>query len=150
MDKQLLAVVVLVGCFGFGEIALAASSPLRIEIQTAQQTVKMGAPFPVVTKIKNISEDAVTLQIWICSYGQNWIIDNSFMHISPIPCGKNYLESVRLKPGEVYTRELPVSTDASSNNSGDTIAFRLGFMDGGPNNGLPRPVWSNPITLKIA
>jgi hypothetical protein len=129
---------------------------VKIEGHSKQDAVKNGVGFLVMTKIENISNEEQTLHVWSCSYEDNWRSDNSLVQVTPTPCLKNYIGDEKLKPGQVYERELSVSVNSASPNAGDIISFRLGFTDGSyyhfdkDDHRSPRPVWSNPIVVKIS
>lgn len=138
---------------GTGTVASAVSVPtLKVAIQSGQKSIKNRATFPVTTKIQNVGREIQMLHIWSCSYDAHWITDSPFAHVLPIPCEKNALIEVRLKPGEVYKQDLNIRVSVFAEELlTESLSFRLGFTDGdeGGNNGLPQPVWSNAITVKI-
>ena len=84
----------------------AEESALRVEIKSGQKSVKTGESFEVTTKIVNISQKDQHLQIWSCSYSDNWATDNPFVHLNGESCDKNFVGNVLLKRGEVYKNRL--------------------------------------------
>ncbi len=139
---------------GPGNVASAVSVPtLKVSIHSGQKSIKNGAAFPVTTKIQNVGREAPILHIWLCSYDAHWITDSPFAHVESFPCTKNFLQEVRLKPGEAYKRDWDIRIAVSAEElQQESVRFRLGFTDGGNeggNNVLPAPVWSNSITVKI-
>jgi hypothetical protein len=131
---------------------------LKVEITTSQTAVHNNQDFIVDTVIRNISKEEQVLQTNMCYYGDwNWQTDNRAVHVKEagreIPCEKNPIMHVHLKPGEVFKRasSIFVSVLATGPVAG-TETFRLGFE---PRLGynlttqsLPY-IWSNPITIRI-
>ena|SRR5947209_11703351 len=81
---------------------------IAIEIKPKQATVKNSQDFSVGTTIRNTGKEDQQLEIWSCSYPEQWIVDNPIVHIMAVSCKKNTVVHVRLKPGEAYDRALSV------------------------------------------
>jgi len=142
-------------CKGVG----AESVPtLKITIQTKMASVKEGDIFPVTTLLQNVGKGIQTLHLWNCSYNEHWITDNPKVNVVEIPCNKNFIQGVTLKPGESHKRELNLRADLAPKNPPmempevRSLIFRLGFTDGDDagHKESPKSIWSNPIMLKVA
>src|SRR5271167_4962264 len=82
----------------FAQVAAYSQDlPIRVEIKVAQLAVKNDDEFPVSTTIRNMSAEEQSLQIWSCSYPEQWTSDNPVVHITPASCDKNDVIFVRLK-----------------------------------------------------
>ncbi len=141
------------------KFALAAPpSTIQIAIHSGQESVKSVDIFPVTTNIQNVGKDTLTLHLWICSYDDHWISDNPNVRVLGISCDKNFLQEVKLKPGEIHKRDLNLKIDVAPKNSPvempaiKSLRFRLGFTDGNEaeNSKLAKSIWSNSITLKVS
>jgi len=129
----------------------AQDLPLRVEIRLAQaqSTVKHKAPFSLSTIIRNVGTQAQSLQIWSCSYPQQWIADNPAVHIMGVSCKKNDLIRTTLKPQEAYERPLHVGIAAEHPAHG-SLAFRLAFEPvTSESSGTASPIWSNALTVVV-
>jgi len=127
----------------------ASAATVKVAAQTKTRNVKNGAMFPVTTKIRNISNEVLTLHIWTCAYGEHWRTDSPSLGSAPYDCTRNFIQNVDLKSGEVYKRDAYFQVRLVPEDLAKTsITFRVGFADDGQN--VPsQPVWSNPITIKI-
>jgi hypothetical protein len=127
------------------------ASPLKVDIKPAQTTVKNTERLVIHTKINNTSNDVQALQVWSCSYNENWKSDHAAVFVNIAPCRANAPFNLQLKPGEAYERDLSVyvllATDELQQES---LTFRLGFKPwiDPPVKSLPF-IWSNPITVKV-
>ena len=144
---------------GACQVVPVASAPtLQVTIQSGKESVKAGDIFPVTTVIQNVGQDVQTLHLWICSYEDHWISDNPNAHVLETLCEKNFIQAVKLKPGQSHKRDLNLRADMAPKNppretpSAKSLRFRLGFTDGdkAESNKVSKPIWSNSIALKIA
>jgi hypothetical protein len=134
--------------------AHAQDSPLKVEIRIKQAFVRNTQDFDVSTKIENTGTGQEILHLSQCSYSTlQWMTDNPSVHVKEIFCKKNRLVDIRLNPGEVYERPLPVRTTLPVSGVPQTIAFRLGFSPrreaGLRASDKGDRVWSNAVTLTV-
>ena len=153
-----LLLITLATLSGTYKLVLAESIPiLKITIQTKQVSIKDGDIFPVTTIIQNIGKDVSTLHLWICSYDEHWITDTPKVNVLEIPCDKNFIQKIKLEPGEYHKRELYLRANIVPKSppmempSIRSISFRLGFTDGreAEHKESAKSIWSNSITLKV-
>src|SRR3989338_1427605 len=94
--QKIIFLVILVGLFVgkvFGEMA-----GLQVEIRPQQVSVKNSETALVDTKVKNLSESVVSINVWFCSYNQNWVSDSVYAAIEGITCHGNAITKVILEP----------------------------------------------------
>jgi len=148
LNKYLLPLAMLLS-MSLATIAYSQGSPLTVEIQPAQSTVKNDQDFLVATTIRNVGRDEQSLQIWSCSYPTQWKADKPSVHLRQVPCKKNSLEHVILKPGEAYERTLSIRVGAANKDEQESIAFRLGFEPAGDAASSVSLIWSNSVTVNV-
>jgi hypothetical protein len=146
--KQLFSTLLF--CFG-GVAAYSQSSPIVVEIKSAQTTIQNSETFTVNTSIRNIGSDEEWLSIWSCSYPQQWQADNPFVHVDGVGCKKNDIRKIRIKSGGVYERPLSIRVEfAKDSSQTESVTFRLGFQPEvygtAPKN---PPIWSNAVTVSV-
>ncbi len=142
--RALLICILLTSIAVFGQ---ALSKSFLVEIRMAQSKIKNSEEVTVDTTIRNVSSDEQSLQVWSCSYPEQWITDNPLVHIAPVSCNKNYVVRVRLKPGKVYERTLSIYIGATREKS---TTFRLGFRPvTSQKTGATPLIWSNPLKVNI-
>lgn len=150
--KNVAGVVLLLFILFFtGVTAHSEASSIIVDIKMANSTVKGNEDLPVSTSVRNVGAKDQSLQIWSCSYPEQWIVDNPIVHIPAVSCQKNDVVHVRLKPGEAYKRALSIHIERSAEHQVQkSVTFRLGFKpDISEKTGLPSPIWSNAITLSV-
>ncbi len=154
LGKKFLLLTTLI-LFFMGSLGYGQDSGLRVEIKPEQTTVKNDEEISVMTKIINTSHTDQHLQIWGCSYYDNWSVDSPFIKLQDWPCEKNPINDVVLKPKEKYENKLSLKiTVPAEEVLVKQINFRLGFKpwwELTKGNIIPNSsvVWSNPITIKI-
>ncbi len=148
---KVLMIVLLFSCTSY-----AQESALRVEIKSEQRSVKTGESFEVTTQIVNISQKDQHLQIWACSYSDNWVTDNPYVHLNGEPCNKNFIGNVVLKRGEVYENRLSLNITVSAEEIlVEEVTFKLGFklFDKTAKDevisDVSAVIWSNPMSMKI-
>jgi hypothetical protein len=122
--------------------------PMRVEIKLAQLAVRNNEEFSVSTVVRNISGGAQSLQVWSCSYSEQWTPDNSAIRLTPAACKKNDIVQVRLGPGEVYQRTLSARIRLAEPRIPGPVTFRLEFRPGGSEK-TGVSLWSNAITAEV-
>ena len=152
--KKVLAFIIVF--LFFTSTGHSQDSALRIEIQPKQKSVKNGEEVSVVTKIINTSNKDQHLQVWSCSYYDNWIVNSPFVKLNAWPCRKNFVHEVVLKPGKTYENKLSLKIIVPADkNMLEKIIFKLGFKTFiKPATGDIKPkeipvIWSNPVTIMI-
>ena len=136
----------------FFSSACSAEEPrLRIEVKADQTSVVNGESVKVTAKITNNGQQDQNLQVWSCSYSDNWKTDNPYVYLDIEPCNKNGIINVVLKSHQVYEKELSLNiTVPAQELTLDEVTFILGFRQAVLEGGKTEPLaWSNPITLKI-
>ena len=122
-------------------------TPLKVEIATLQPSVKNTEAVEVGTKIRNTGSDSRRLQVWSCSYPDHWQADNTAAEVVQVPCDKNALIWIDLKPGDAYERKISVRVSGLAKEvHQETVTFRLGFK---PSAEAPAVLWSNAVTVKV-
>lgn len=151
MRKRNVLMAALLVCLG-GLAAYGQSSPIKVEIATAQTAIQNNETFIVNTSIRNAGNDETVLAIWSCSYPQQWQADSPFVHVDAVGCKKNTVLQIRIKPGGTYDRPLQVRVESSAgSNVQESVTFRLAFQPAASGTAQKAaPVWSNAITVKVA
>ena len=148
--KNLILTLIL---FLISSVGYTQDSALRVEIKPEQKSVKNGEEVSVMTKIINTSHKDQHLQVWSCSYYDNWIVENPFVKLEKWPCNKNFITEVVLKPGKTYENKLSLRIDVPAEKIlVGKVTFRLGFKTAsGPSNPLTESpiIRSNSVTLSI-
>ena len=127
---------------------------LRVEIKPEQQSVKNGEEFSVMTKIINTSHKDQHLQVWSCSYYDNWIINSPWVQLKAWPCKENAVDEVVLKSGEIYENKLSLKIGVPAEEIlVREVTFKLGFKMAPSDSSNPLietpVVWSNLVTIQI-
>lgn len=132
-------------------VACGHDLPMRVEISVAQSTVKNNEEFSLSTTIRNVSKNEQSLQIWSCSYPDQWSADNPAVHITGASCDKNDIIRIRVKPGEAHERTLSIRVSIDAEHSAQkTVTFRLAFEPvTSEKTGIASRIWSNVITLNV-
>lgn len=131
--------------------------PLKLEIKTSETVVHNNRIFVVNMTIRNSSNVEQVLQTSQCSFGDwNWATDTPIVHVKQpeiLPCKKNPVVYVKLKPGETYEKALSTRVSVPTTaGMPQTVTFRIGFeplLGYGLSTEPPPHVWSNPITIRI-
>lgn len=143
------ALLVLMLFLFIGMAAYGEDCPMRVGIRVTQSTVNNNGEFLVSTTIRNVSRDEQSLEVWSCSYPQQWTANNPAVHITSVACKKNDVIRVRLKPGEAYERTLSIHIGvAAEHRAQNSVAFRLGF-EPVTSEGTGSHIWSNVITVNV-
>jgi hypothetical protein len=145
-DALPIVMLLFVGIAAYGE-----DLPVTVEIRVAQSTVKKNQEFLVSTTVRNVGKDEESLQIWSCSYPEQWTTDNLAVHIIGAACRKNDVIQVKLKPGESYERALSIYIDvAVEHRASKPVTFRLGLERAtSKKTGIASPLWSNAVTVNV-
>ena len=134
--------------FFFVDNSYSQDSALRLDIKPEKITVRNGGAVSVMTKIINPGRIVQHLQIWSCSYYDNWIVDNPFVKLEAWPCNKNFFEAVTLKPGEDYANRLSLKiTVPAEEILVEKLVFKLGFKRSADEQ--TSVIWSRPIKMEI-
>lgn len=142
----ILAVLVLLA---FSPARAEGEQSLKIDIKALQASVKNAQALPVSTKISNGGKDNRRLQIWSCSYPEHWKTDSASVEVEQVPCDKNALMEITLKPGDVYEKQLSVRVlVAAKDLQQDSVTFRLGFKTSLFAE-APAVVWSNAVRVAV-
>ena len=158
MNRRAMGIALaIVALAGIAPVAHGEATTLKVEISTEHATIKNTEQLSVDTKIRNTGNEAQDIQVWSCSYPDNWTSDNLAVSIEQVPCKKNDLIRVRLNPGETYERDLSVQIAVAAEEIQDeTVTFRLGFKSPMRGSGSApdvvtqdEQIWSNPITVKV-
>lgn len=148
--------------------ATGQNSSLRAEISVAQTTVRNSPQrpkpadaaawpheFSVSTTIRNVSAGEQTIQVTACGFAYQWQTDNPEVYVDGGACSKNAIDTIRLRPGETYTRSIPVFIEIHSDFADaerKAVTFRLGFGDSFWNEKLRaerQAIWSNPVRVFV-
>ena len=114
----------------FSCTSYAQESGLRVEIKNELASVQPNTSFEVTTKITNTGLQDQSLQVWPCSYSDNWTTDSPFVYLDQQECDKNGILNVLLKSHEVYERKLSlkITNLPAREIMVNEITFILGFM----------------------
>ena len=149
-------------------VAHSQDSLLKSEIEAAHPVAKNGQEFIMHTRVRNVSGEDRLFEFSTCSYPEQWIADDSQVHIRTVHCKENPVEEMNLKPGEAYRQALHVRISIPEGTVPlGKYTFRLGFMPerpmlivchnndecGKPTAGVPQSekerIWSNPLTVIV-
>ncbi|MEZ0224096.1 MAG: hypothetical protein ACAH83_06055 [Alphaproteobacteria bacterium] len=140
----ILAILALLSC---APARAQEETSLKIEIAALPPSVKNTEAVEVGTKIRNVGKDSRRLQVWSCSYPDHWQTDNAAAEVVQVPCDKNALIWIDVKPGEAYERQLTVRVSVVAEEvQQESVTFRLGFK---PSAETPAVLWSNAVTVKV-
>jgi hypothetical protein len=131
--------------------------PLKLEITPSETTVPNRQDFIAEAIIRNVSGEPQVLRTDMCHYTDwNWLTDNPAVHVQgrpEIPCKKNRLVYVTLKPGEAFKKALTILVSLpDSKPLAQGVTFRLGFelpLGYSPSTQSLPYIWSNPVTVRI-
>ena len=106
-----------------------------------------------MTKIINTSHKDQHLQVWSCSYYNNWIIDSPWVQLKAWPCKKNFVDEVVLKSGETYENKLSLKIGVPAEEIlVEKVTFKLGFKAAvdpfSQKMTEASIVWSDSVTLQ--
>lgn len=133
--------------------ACSQDPSIRAEVSVVRSSVNNGEAFSASTTIRNVGSGSRSLQVWSCSYPDQWTSDNPVVHVRAVPCKKNVIVRIELKPGETYARDLSLLAKiGGTGSSPEVVRFRLGFSsDVSDEKKPPRlRIWSNVITIDVA
>lgn len=123
---------------------------IRVEIQPTQGSVKPGEDLAVLTTVRNVGSDELSLRMWSCSYGDQWDTDNPGVQTNHSSCNKNGILRVALKPGQTYERQVAVRVATPCRASDSSVVFRLGFAEADSGQPLSNSrVWSNAASIAL-
>ncbi len=101
--------------------------------------------------VKNVSKRPVTIVTETVGWYTNWGTDNSFVHRVEWPTSANAAYPIVLKPGETYSKAVPIMFNGLK--EGQKVTFRIRFDSNWSGSGtLSVPshvVWSNPVTTRV-
>ena len=127
---------------------------LRVEIKTAQISVKADQRVPVSTLIRNSGSTDAKIEIWACAFPSEWVVDSPSIDIEQPNCLAEARYSVVLKPGDVFKRDVTISVHLGSRNlDKKEMSFRMGFRNGVSRDEKHQPktelLWSNLVTVSV-
>jgi hypothetical protein len=135
--------------------AHAQSQSFKALITLTQSTVSNNRIFTVMTSVQNTGITEHLLDVWSCSYSDQWIPDSPLIHVDPENCLMNTHGKVRLGPGKSYRRTIRIHTSLTSGpDHPASVTFRLGFVQATLVKGVApvpgsSPLWSNPVTITV-
>lgn len=139
-------------CVFPGITASGQRATIRVIVDSARHTVKNGENFLVSISIKNLTNDQQSLQIWSCSFPEEWISDNSVVHIPNVPCKKNSAIWITLKPRESYDQQFAIYIALPADyRAPEPVNFRLGFepISFQETAAISPPIWSNSVKVDV-
>jgi hypothetical protein len=133
-------------------IAHGQGSPFKAEIKLTRTEVSNHETFSVATAIRNTSMTDQLLDVWTCSYSEQWVSDNLDVHVEAAACLQNVHYKVKLAPGEAYERAVPIYFAFCARKTFEgPVTFRLGFHEATRTKRYPdnSANWSNQVTLNV-
>lgn len=145
-----LILMVLIGIAAYAR-NLSTKPDLIVEITVSDSAVRKNQAFPVHTIIRNAGQREQSLQVWSCSYAEQWLTDNPAIQIIGDSCNKNDVIRVTLKPGEGYKRDLSIRVVFPAEpRARKSVSFCLGFEPAvSEKAGTASPIWSKAITVSM-
>jgi hypothetical protein len=124
---------------------------IQVHIELMQSAVKNNERFTVPASLSNTSNDAASLQVWSCSFPEQWVSDNPTVHIPAVPCEKNDAIWIKLSPGESFTEQLAIYIALPADHRArEPVDFRLGFEPiDFQRTATPSIIWSNAVTINV-
>jgi hypothetical protein len=132
--------------------AYGQESRFKAEIKLTQTEVSNHEIFSVSTSIRNTSIKDQVLDVWNCSYPEQWVSDNLNVHVEEAACLQNWHYKVKLAPGEAYERAVPIYLASCTRKTvPGAVTFRLGFQEATRTKRYPdnSANWSNQVTLNV-
>jgi hypothetical protein len=133
--------------------------PLKISVKGPQGPLSASQSFDLETSITSMSDQTQILHLSQCSYSSlQWSSDSSLIQVDDLPCKKNRVFDIVLKPGASYAGSLPLHAAAPRVSLPHSIQFRVGFhprMEASPRSGRTLDsaasaiIWSEPIMVTI-
>jgi RNA polymerase sigma factor (sigma-70 family) len=116
---------------------------LTVTIKSQKNSIRVNQPFKVDLRVVNSSKAPQSFLVWSCGWYAHW--ESSNYRVSPEgwDCKKNYLDTVKLEPGEAYEQTLPILFLAGKPQA--KVSFKMGFTPGRSK----QTYWSNEITLQV-
>ena len=125
---------------------------VEVKIATQKSSVGANQDISLTTVIRNVSKQDERFQVWSCSYPKQWMSDKpTLIRIPDVPCKKNDISLISLKPGETYRRELSIQiVRKPGDDTSPPLTFRLRFESiPGASEQPTIHVWSNFLKLWI-
>jgi hypothetical protein len=112
-----------------------------VTIWPAKTQVAPDEEFELKVRVVNSTEETQSLQVWNCSWDSHWTWSNQRFGYVGWGCGKNFVTSVPLAPGEAYEKTFKAFLAARGESK--TQSLRLGFTP----EGEQKTYWSNEVVL---
>jgi len=125
------------------EAKAAAQRPLAVTITIEKDAVRVYEQFKVQVRVVNASRTTQSFQVMNGSWEVHWKCSNYQVHWVPRPVFRNFLETVKLEPGQAY--EKTGSMFIPPGQLPKAVTFKLGFI---PQDGK-ETYWSNEVTLRV-
>ena len=130
--------------------------PLSLHATVATVVLHPGREFSLFAVIRNVSGVDLVLQTDACGNAWRWRTDRRMVNVvggRRIPCKKNPLQYLRLRPGKTYELRLTlIASEPRGNTAGARVSFRLGCTPllgyNAPARTLPY-IWSNPVAVRV-
>jgi hypothetical protein len=120
-----------------------ANSPLAVTVTLEKGAVHPREPFPVRVTVVNASRTTQSFQVMNGSWEGHWTCNNDKVHWVPRAVFRNFVETVKLEPGQAY--EKTGSMFIPPGELPKAVTFKLGFVP----QDSKETYWSNEVTLRI-
>jgi RNA polymerase sigma factor (sigma-70 family) len=121
----------------------AASSPLTVTAEPAKQRVRVNEPFEVRLRVVNSSRSAQSFRVANGSWDTHWKSSNDRVAWVPMPVFRNFIETVKLDPGQAYEKTLKVFIKPGKPEK--EVAFKMGFTP----YESKQTYWSDEVTIEV-
>jgi len=134
---------------GFGQ-----AQSIRAQIKPERSVVRSKEELTLDAVLRNTGSKDQSVVVLACGYDGQWLPDNDAVEMGGVPCLQNAQQVVKLKPGEVYAKQISLWLRLPPDFMGrKQITFRLGFHSGGfvvRRDRQKSPlIWSNPVTVTV-
>jgi RNA polymerase sigma factor (sigma-70 family) len=127
-----------------GEVNAVASTPLVVIVELPQaHPVRVNQPFKVLVRVVNSSRSPQAFQVANGSWEQHWKSSNDQVHWMPRGFFRNFIETVKLEPGQAYEKTGEMLLAAGKPEK--EIRFKMGFTP----QDSKQTSWSNEVTLRL-
>jgi RNA polymerase sigma factor (sigma-70 family) len=127
-----------------GEVKDVASAPLVVTVELPQaHPVRVAQPFQVRVRVVNSSQSPQSFRVANGSWEQHWQSSNDRVHWMPQPVFRNFIETVKLEPGQAYekTGDLFLAPGKPEKE----VRFKMGFTP----QDSKQTWWSKEVTLRL-
>jgi len=121
----------------------SVSSPLSVAAEPTKKQVRVNVPFEVRLRVVNSSRSAQSFRVANGSWDMHWKSSNDRVALVPLPVFRNFIETVKLDPGQAYEKTLKLYVKPGKPEK--EVAFKLGFTP----QDSKQTYWSDEVVIQV-